>query len=275
MILHPLGYRQDAFDPRDKVFVSASVGAAQLSALPAVFSMREAAHAVKPIKQVKSESCVLQVFALATAMVWHERYGMGKNTPVLSRRAASYLARSKHGEQHENVGTYPRIAAAAITGMGFTTEDICPFDEDLITEPLDADVLAAMTDQERVFQYRRIWFGETFAEALVQAKSALALQRRPIGIAIPVVDSFDRYENGVWRPSSSQGARGWHYLTIIGYDDELQAFECVNSWWNHGIVEEDLSIVYIGYREAIDLATDPLVIYPSALPSHLNANQNI
>lgn len=270
MIIRPLGYKEDPPDPRDVMYgAGASVG---VTSLPNAFSLLHLLAAVGPLWQTTSESCVIQVAATCCRIVWEDRYGMGKATPVPSRRAAYYIARATVGEQHENVGTYPRLSFPALNKAGWTTEDILPFDEDKILDPLPAHVYRTMVDQENMLQYKRIVDGGSGVEEI---KHSIAASKRPVGVALPVVGSFDNYTNGIFNPKGDAAARGWHYCTIIGYDDDLQAFLCSNSWQGHGIQEAGLSLFWISYESVANVCRDKYALFPSKLPSHLNQNQGL
>lgn len=266
-----MGHWTDKFDERDVVYRAAAAAPAELPAEDV--SMKNALFAVGPLFQYKRGTCVLQVASLACKLVWEERYGMGKDTPTLSRRAGYYVARSLSGDQHLDDGCYPRFAMQALDDMGFTTEDTVPYDEDLINDPLPAYAYSDMIGQEHVLRYKRIIEGTS---AIEDYKHAITMTRRPVGLAIDVVPSFDEYQGGVWMPRNGERSRGSHYIMAIGYSDRLRAFLCTQSWEGFGIVENGCPMIWVSYDVvAQGYARDSYVIYPSALPSSLNTNKVI
>ncbi len=269
--IRPLGYKPDPPDSRDVLYgVGASVGSAKL---PEEFSLAHLHESVGGLWQTISESCVIQVAANACRLTWEDRYGMGKDTPVPARLAAYYIARAAVGDQHVNTGTFPRFAFAALSQAGFTTEDVLPFDEARINFPIPASVTRTMVDQEGALQYKRIVDGEGCIEEM---KHACAVSKRGTGIAIPVNDEFDDYDGGVFNPTSAvRGVRGWHYVLVLGYSDEKQAFLCANSWQGHGIQRNGCSYCWVSYAAVQSICQDRYTLFPSKLPSHLNLNQGL
>ena len=62
-------------------------------------------------------------------------------------------------------------------------------------------------------------------------KEQLAVYNRPVPIAMYGLESaFLNYNDGVYHYGGTQGVSGGHAMCIIGYDDDLEAFEVRNSW---------------------------------------------
>lgn len=64
-------------------------------------------------------------------------------------------------------------------------------------------------------------------------KTFLSDAQQPFVMAIPIYDDFpndSRPSDYVYRTDGNARLRGYHAITIIGYDDSKQAFRMVNSW---------------------------------------------
>jgi C1A family cysteine protease len=70
--------------------------------------------------------------------------------------------------------------------------------------------------------------GSHFMNAVNDMKNALA-SRGPLTACFSVYDDFFSYSSGVYTHQSG-GLAGGHCVTVIGYNDSLQAWLCKNSW---------------------------------------------
>lgn len=82
--------------------------------------------------------------------------------------------------------------------------------------------------------------GDSKARKLGFIKNAIA-QRKPVLVGMKLTNSFHS-ARGVWKPDYGyQGQHGHHAMVIVGYDDNSQTFELLNSWgtsWgNRGFIK--------------------------------------
>lgn len=89
-----------------------------------------------PISDQKNNgACVTNAVCDALEIVLAHNRDDKVNVPQLSRRWLYWTARSYDGTQHEDDGTYVRTALLQAQMVGVCSEDVCPYDTDLVLEP--------------------------------------------------------------------------------------------------------------------------------------------
>ncbi|MBN2083250.1 hypothetical protein JW859_13710 [bacterium] len=96
------------------------------------------------------------------------------------------------------------------------------------------------------------WYSISRTGIVDSIKEQLAVYNRPVVIAMYGLESgFLYYSGGVYHYGGTAGAAGGHAMCIVGYDDDLQAFNVRNSWggsWGVG------GYWWCGYDAAQELA---------------------
>jgi len=94
--------------------------------------------------------------------------------------------------------------------------------------------LFAEAEAYKIAEYRRLFLANTKDKA-TPIKNALA-QNKPVVIGLQCfANSFIKAKDSLWKPTESEikqilAEEGGHALCVIGYNDQLKAFEAVNSW---------------------------------------------
>jgi len=147
-----------------------------------------------------------------------------------------------------SVGRYMSQPFNLLQSTGSAVETTVPYyatSNCSTTFPAQADVEAAVL---------RIngWYSISRTGIVDSIKEQLAVYNRPVVIAMYGLESgFLYYSGGVYHYGGTSGASGGHAMCIVGYDDELQAFDVRNSWggsWGVG------GYWWCGYDAAQDLA---------------------
>jgi len=96
------------------------------------------------------------------------------------------------------------------------------------------DELRKKADTYKIGEYRRLFLANSKDKALAVKKSLA--QGKPVVIGLQCFfKSFIQAKDSVWKPKEKELEDAWkdeggHALTVVGYNDDLQAFEVVNSW---------------------------------------------
>lgn len=97
-----------------------------------------------------------------------------------------------------------------------------------------SDDLRKKAENYKIGEYRRIFLANSKEKALAVKKSIS--QGKPVVIGLQCFfKSFIQAKDSIWKPKEKELEENWkdeggHALTIVGYNDDLQAFEVVNSW---------------------------------------------
>ncbi len=69
--------------------------------------------------------------------------------------------------------------------------------------------------------------------SLDQVKGELA-KGHPVIISVKDTQALHALKwNQIYHPTDNDGVPGWHALTVVGYNERLQAFKVINSWGTH------------------------------------------
>lgn len=121
-----------------------------------------------------------------------------------------------------------------------------PDNPDQCANPVAHSLVGAQSDQ-RLGDFRAIdrerahdWQSPVRIDDI---KGALFLQQ-PVVFAMPAPQDFMNFTgSGIYEHASAESTN-WHAMTVVGYDDERQAFRVINSWgtgWGDG------GYIWIGY----------------------------
>ena len=138
-------------------------------------------------------------------------------------------------------------ALELLVQQGAATLDICPY------EPWNYYGFQNMpTDamRQQAFRFRNAGWSALPMQDVSEIKAWLC-GGSPVGLGIPVFPDLDNlnYLNDTYNTFSGD-LRGWHAVTLIGYDDSRQAFKFINSWsqgWGvegYGWITYDLIATY-------------------------------
>jgi hypothetical protein len=96
--------------------------------------------------------------------------------------------------------------------------------------------LKTQTDFYRIGEYRRLFLANS-KDKTTPVKRSIS-QGKPVVIGLQCFfKSFIQAKDSVWKPQEKELEANWrdeggHALTLVGYNDDIQAFEAVNSWGN-------------------------------------------
>ncbi|MFZ6014375.1 MAG: C1 family peptidase [Bacteroidota bacterium] len=83
----------------------------------------------------------------------------------------------------------------------------------------------------RIKEYYRIFDLNEFPENKVAATINSLKAKRPVVVGMAITDSFDNLPpGGHWEPHDDESVTGGHALCVIGFDNNTQRFEIINSW---------------------------------------------
>lgn len=135
------------------------------------------------------------------------------------------------GDSSCKSGTYVYDAMQKLKKQGTLPLKDFAFDCNRVPKPADK----TKASKYRIKDYHRLFFSS--------AKNKVAMVKRSIASGNPVVVAMKigftfTYAKGVYRdPAPETARRGGHAMVIVGYDDDKQAFELMNSWstkWGDG-----------------------------------------
>lgn len=121
-------------------------------------------------------------------------------------------------------GSYIEDALMLLVDKGCTTLNNMPYNQnDYTTQP-------TAQQNYNASQYKSLNAYYTYDYELI--KQWMAENNDGAVIAIPVSEDFDYLNevNDIYDVYDSDSFRGYHALSIIGYDDNKQAFKIINSW---------------------------------------------
>jgi len=142
----------------------------------------------------------------------------------LSERFHYYVVR-----QPEFMNTYPRdsgqylrMGAKVLHKVGISPEVLCPYD------------WRKYNEKPNIFAYgfARWWKIKSYQKCydIQTIKSELA-DGLPVIFGARVYESFLKNRDGLIKfPTRNDKYAGGHAMVIIGYDDEINSFEVINSW---------------------------------------------
>jgi len=179
--------------------------------------------------QGETNSCVAH--AVAGAYEYLAKKHLQKDYDV-SRMFIYYNARylAMDDESYiEDTGSYIQQAIEGLQEYGACSEEMCPFDEELINE----EPYQEAYDEGAEFLVEDTQLVET---NLLTWKHCLA-DGNPIIFALNLYKSFDQHQKKgvISEPSkreSSRGAHGAHAMLAVGYSDIDEVFIVRNSWGN-------------------------------------------
>lgn len=221
-----LGARPSPPDERDKRYAVQSISPEQAAELPAAWTFAGYQQAIR--NQGAEGTCV--GFALASGVMgYHE---LCQPTTIraynreLSPRAVYQDARDI--EPVPGPGSYPRAALKAAIERGIPLEEDWPY----VAGAVGAERASGATSR----LYNRISAYHAVPCLPFQLKAALK-EYGPLLAVVKVYDGFYKPDPTTGAVTRKGEARGYHAVTIIGWDDERKAFHVRNSWgvrWGQG-----------------------------------------
>jgi hypothetical protein len=217
MANRPKGHIQSPPDSRDKP-IEHLIGAAASSPTE-YFELLRYLDFIND--QLSTESCVLN----AMQQLQYVLQGVQgvQNRKPFSRLFGYYNSRAKHGVETVDMGTIPRCAWQALSGLGFCHEALWPFDESKVNQKPAPETYTDAFDQKWMDGYYVIYQqGDDRVAAIQQALS----QNNPIVLASQVGTAYEEYTNGdLGIPTDVKGS---HMTCGVAYD--ATGLWIVNSW---------------------------------------------
>lgn len=172
----------------------------------------------------------------------------------LSKMFLSYVIRlveangnPKSPELYKDNGASIRDTAKGMEKYGTVLEVEYPYKSDINyfkQIPPDFNLKLTTAGRNRVKTY-------TFLANTNEIKDAIA-RGYCVGIGIMVYESFMNIGKKVYNFSNKTGYRGGHFVTIHSYNDEEQAFECINSWGTWHGVKGHFKMDYNAMQDSLD-----------------------
>jgi len=134
-----------------------------------------------------------------------------------------YVVRDKDfmGTLPRDSGQYLRDGARVLKKIGISPESLCPYD------------YRKFNEKPGIFAYgfARWWKIKSYQKCydIQSIKSELA-EGNPVVFGVGVTKSFLRNRNGEIKEIQNDPYAGGHAMVFIGYDEDKQAFELINSW---------------------------------------------
>ncbi|MCF0070804.1 C1 family peptidase [Dyadobacter sp. CY261] len=225
-------------------------------------------HTPTLVAQGKDDQTCVAVSTALIAVATQRATAAGITDPqqILRRYALSPLyVFSKLNKDNCKVGLKLTDAANYLRDAGsisFSALEATTCNDDRIAAALRRnDELTRIREVQKVFLNK-----ETDTDIEYAVKSQLAA-KRPVVVGIPIDMGFSRLsnDNPYYTPSGSAAKILWHAVTVIGYDDEVNAFKLANSygtkWGANGFF-------WMRYPEFVAYATEGLVmhLYPEKQP---------
>ena len=239
--------------------------------LPSDYSCEAAIVTIGPLFQRNLGTCVTQATMQAMRLFWNLNLGI-KNPPVVSRLAWYWDARD---DTTKDGGLRPRAAFDTLNARGYCLETYWPYDEAQVFTPPDATCRSHMVDQIDLVDDLAIVASGTslirqIKEALMSDLVHAGAPTYSVVCSIECDRGFEDYKGGVWSYAPGAEFLGGHFILIIGWDDALNAFLCVNSWESWGIQKGGCSLFWMAYDEVMSpRCPNIFAIRAAALPSDI------
>lgn len=214
-----LGALEDLKDYRDFNLSEMMVGAPEL---PKSFSLRGEMTSVKNQKNRGTCSAFSGIAIL--------EYFDYKESGEMADLSEEYLFKrikeiDLEDYNYDGYGAYLRSAAKAMTKYGTVMEQELPYQAD---KPEDYWKQVDLGDLDGSFWRTQAYAAVGgYAEAI---KTALITTNAPILTGINLFANYQEARTNGLLPMPSGAQVGGHALTVVGYDDTTQLFECKNSW---------------------------------------------
>jgi C1A family cysteine protease len=180
-------------------------------------------HSIRPfVFEIKNQgalgSCVPHAFCSAYEIMYNIKRNYQLRTSELF---LYYYGRIEGGFFPNNSGTYLRDVAKVMHKQGTAYEQFMPYSEPKYNmEPgFRADLCAAFT---KIKSYARVYNTESMRGQIEK--------NIPVIISMQIDSNFSLVNSEGILPDEVGRSRGGHAMLAIGYDDDKQAFEVLNSW---------------------------------------------
>jgi len=123
-------------------------------------------------------------------------------------------------------------------------------------------------EQYRIAEYRRLFLANT-KDKISPIKKSL-IQNKPVVIGLQCfADSFIKAKDSLWQPTDKEikqilSEEGGHALCVVGYDENLKAFEVVNSW---GTAWANKGFIWIPYEVFEQVCFEAYEMYETDEPT--------
>jgi len=227
-------------------------GALSSASVPVKYSLL--AHAQNIRFDQKDPSCVANSLAISIVII-HSILYPGKPISLPSVYALYYWSRQTHNSQNFNTGTFifACIEAAKFLGIPLDkswNDSHTPFDKPSWSVYTDADPNKPLLT-ERVYDYDD--------NLLKRIKETISIKERPIQFGMNVDSRFADWkykkESDVYDYVGP--SLGGHAMSIVGYDDENDNVEIINS---HGRKFGHNGVLRIGYNTVVKHFREPTII---------------
>jgi len=207
--------------------------------------------------QGKSSSCVAWATAYAARSYYTgtlERRNIRQPGNLPSPSYVYHLARENSCDDGTTISRVVNVLKnGALSLADYPFNDAC-------VPPASPDLVARAHDFQ-VRGFRRVDIAQTD-----DVKGQLA-QLNPVMISFNVGTAFMKFRGGGTftepAPASGDKDTGWHFMTLVGYDEQRQAFRLINSWgpgWGdhgYGWIGYDLLRSRIRAAYVLDVAGQP------------------
>ncbi|MDX1902793.1 MAG: C1 family peptidase [Thermonemataceae bacterium] len=128
--------------------------------------------------------------------------------------------------------------------------------------------LRKQSDSYKIGEYRRL-FVSNAKDKISPLKKSIA-EGKPVVIGLQCFfDSFIQAKDSIWQPAQNELDKlnaddGGHALTVLGYNDEMQAFEVVNSW---GDAWANKGFIWIPYEYFSQICFEAYQMYEPEEPA--------
>ncbi len=267
------GHIPDHHSDERKVYAGTGLHRSPVSALPREFSWMREVGEIGGLYQDRLGTCVTQATIQGMRLFWNTNLGI-VNPVTISRLGWYWDARAENMDTKVDSGLHPASAFDVLNKRGYALEKYWPYDESKVFTPPDTAYRTHCVDQVGLIDDISL---PTDAALRVDAmKRALYVgvvdahvPKYSVTMGITCDEAFEDYVGGVWQYTGSSVGR--HYVLVIGWSNDLQAFLCANSWERWGIIEYGCSFFWVAYEEVRNSwrTTDVRAIKAVALPSEI------
>lgn len=167
-------------------------------------------------------SCVAHSLDICKRSIEFEQMGKQKNFSV------KYIYGNRDDSMYQDEGMIPREALKTLRNFGICEDYLFTGNSDYPTSKeeylANKTVLDKNAVKYRISAFARLHSVKDIKEALYNIG--------PVTICIDIRESFDYVDStGILKvPNKDEYSRGYHQVTLFGYDDETQLFTGANSW---------------------------------------------
>ncbi|OWY21759.1 hypothetical protein C7N43_06490 [Sphingobacteriales bacterium UPWRP_1] len=164
------------------------------------------------------------------------------------------------------IGVHISDALSIMKRIGNVKMNDYPFDENCQFTPTGDQIRDAI--RFRIKDYQRLSFVKDDNTKVGKVRHSLA-NDLPVIVGMQIFENFKelKHENNTWNPNRGEkGQPSIHAMLVVGYDDQNQTFELMNSWGTEWANEGFIYVKYDDFNKYVKEAYQVIYELPAGEP---------